>query len=30
MKPYPVELPWRDGMPASALVTSAEPIKEAA
>ena len=30
MKPRPVELPWRDGMPASALVTSAEPIKEAA
>ena len=30
MKPYPVELPWRDGMPASALVTSAEPIKEVA
>jgi ectoine hydroxylase len=30
MKPYPVELPWHDGMPASALVTSAEPIKESA
>jgi ectoine hydroxylase len=23
---YPVELPWKNGMPASALVTSAEPI----
>ena len=29
-KPYPVDLPWRGGMPASALVTSTEPIKEAA
>ncbi len=27
---YPVNLPWQDGMPASALVTSAENIKEAA
>jgi ectoine hydroxylase len=26
----PVALPWKDGMPASALVTSAEPLKEAA
>jgi ectoine hydroxylase len=23
---YPVELPWKDGMPASALVTSSEPL----
>jgi ectoine hydroxylase len=30
LRPYPVDLPWRDGMPASALVTSAEPIREAA
>jgi ectoine hydroxylase len=29
-KPYPVDLPWRDGMPASALITSTENIKEAA
>ncbi len=27
---YPVDLPWQDGMPASALVTSADTIKEAA
>jgi ectoine hydroxylase len=27
---YPVDLPWKDGMPASALVISTEPIKEAA
>lgn len=26
LKEYPVELPWRNGMPASALVTSPEPI----
>jgi ectoine hydroxylase len=26
LKPYPVELPWKDGMPASALATSPEPI----
>jgi ectoine hydroxylase len=26
LQPYPVELPWQDGMPASALVTSPEPI----
>jgi ectoine hydroxylase len=26
VNPYPVELPWKDGMPASALVTSPEPI----
>jgi ectoine hydroxylase len=26
LRPYPVDLPWKDGMPASALVTSAEPI----
>jgi ectoine hydroxylase len=25
-KPYPVELPWQHGMPASALVTSAEAV----
>jgi ectoine hydroxylase len=24
--PYPVDLPWRDGMPASALVTSPDPV----
>ena len=30
LKNYPVELPWKDGMPASALVTSADNIKEAA
>jgi ectoine hydroxylase len=33
LKDYPVELPWRQGMPASALATSSEPIadtKEAA
>ncbi len=31
--PYPVDLPWKNGMPASALVTSSEPfdqIKQAA
>ncbi len=26
LKDYPVDLPWRKGMPASALVTSSEPI----
>ena len=26
LREYPVELPWKDGMPASALVTSSEPI----
>jgi ectoine hydroxylase len=26
----PVELPWKDGMPASALATSSEPLAEAA
>jgi ectoine hydroxylase len=30
LKDCPVALPWRDGMPASALVTSAETSKEAA
>ncbi len=30
LKPCPVDLPWRDGMPASALVTSPEPIEETA
>jgi ectoine hydroxylase len=30
LKPYPVELPWKDGMPASALVTSTEELKMAA
>jgi ectoine hydroxylase len=30
VKPYPIDLPWRDGMPASALVTSAEPIEQTA
>jgi ectoine hydroxylase len=28
LKDYPVALPWKDGMPASALVTSPEPIAE--
>ena len=27
---YPVELPWKDGMPASALVTSTDELKLAA
>ncbi len=27
---YPVELPWKDGMPASALVTSDAPLMQAA
>jgi ectoine hydroxylase len=26
LKAYPVDLPWKDGMPASALATSPEPI----
>ena len=30
LKDYPVELPWQGGMPASALVTSSEPLKMAA
>ncbi|MEO7150191.1 MAG: phytanoyl-CoA dioxygenase family protein [Burkholderiaceae bacterium] len=29
-RPYPVDLPWRDGLPASALVTSTEPLAQAA
>ncbi len=29
-KPYPVDLPWKNGMPASALQTSLEEIAEAA
>jgi ectoine hydroxylase len=28
LRDYPVELPWKDGMPASALVTSLEPIAD--
>jgi ectoine hydroxylase len=28
LRPYPVELPWKDGMPASALQTSPVPIEE--
>ena len=28
LKDYPVSLPWKDGMPESALVTSSEPIAE--
>jgi ectoine hydroxylase len=28
LKAYPVELPWKDGMPASALATSSERIDE--
>lgn len=27
-QPYPVDLPWKNGMPASALVTSPEPIDQ--
>jgi ectoine hydroxylase len=27
---YPVDLPWKDGMPASALITSEATLKEAA
>jgi ectoine hydroxylase len=30
LKDYPVELPWKDGMPASALVTSTDELKLAA
>jgi ectoine hydroxylase len=30
LKDYPVDLPWRDGMPGSALVTSTEPLRQAA
>jgi ectoine hydroxylase len=30
LEPYPVSLPWRNGMPASALETSAQTIEEAA
>lgn len=28
LKDYPVEVPWKNGMPASALVTSSDPIDE--
>jgi ectoine hydroxylase len=28
LKPYPVDLPWKNGMPAGALVTSPEPIAQ--
>lgn len=28
LKPYPVDLPWKDGVPASALQTSTVPIDE--
>lgn len=28
LRSYPVELPWKDGMPESALVTASEPIEE--
>jgi ectoine hydroxylase len=28
LKDYPVDLPWKDGMPASALVTSSEPFAD--
>jgi hypothetical protein len=27
---YPVDLPWKDGVPESAYVTSPEPLKMAA
>ena len=30
LQDYPVELPWKDGVPASALQTSTEPLKLAA
>ena len=30
VKPYPVELPWKDGMPSSALETSSDELKRAA
>ena len=30
LKDYPVDLPWKDGMPASALQTSVDVLKEAA
>jgi len=30
LKDHPVDLPWRDGMPGSALVTSTEPLRQAA
>jgi len=30
LKDYPVDLPWRDGLPGSALVTSTEPLRQAA
>ncbi|HQS33283.1 MAG TPA: proline hydroxylase, partial [Polaromonas sp.] len=30
LKDYPVDLPWKDGVPASALQTSVEPLKLAA
>jgi ectoine hydroxylase len=30
LKSYPVELPWKDGMPASALATSSDELKIAA
>ncbi len=30
VKPYPVDLPWKDGTPASALVTSMDELKEMA
>ncbi|MBA2676441.1 phytanoyl-CoA dioxygenase family protein [Ramlibacter sp.] len=28
LEPYPVDLPWKNGMPASALATSLEPIDQ--
>ena len=28
LKNYPVDVPWKDGMPASALQTSSEPFGE--
>ena len=30
LKSYPVELPWKNGMPDSALITSLEELKETA
>jgi ectoine hydroxylase len=30
LKPYAVDLPWADGLPPSALVTSSEPLRQAA
>jgi ectoine hydroxylase len=26
--PYPVDVPWKNGMPASALATTSEPFEQ--